>query len=191
MIVVDFSFFLTLFCKRFNPRHQLCNMSLRTPISQFTKRASKSTISKLTSTPTSSLLQRNANDQSRSFATPAPPVTQNATSSKGPTAMVFMNMGGPQTTDDVGNFLSRLFVRDDLPLPLCLTNRSNLGRCRPYSPWTISKLPGPFNFEASNSQDPEAICSNWWRIANSKVVRISGGRNVQDIRQDIARNSSS
>lgn len=25
--------------------------------------------------------------------------------------MVFMNMGGPSTTDEVGNFLSRLFVR--------------------------------------------------------------------------------
>lgn len=40
----------------------------------------------------------------------APPVTQDATSSKGPTAMVFMNMGGPSTTDEVGTFLSRLFV---------------------------------------------------------------------------------
>ena len=39
-----------------------------------------------------------------------PPVTQDATSSKGPTAMVFMNMGGPATTDEVGPFLSRLFV---------------------------------------------------------------------------------
>lgn len=25
--------------------------------------------------------------------------------------MVFMNMGGPSTTDEVGDFLSRLFVR--------------------------------------------------------------------------------
>lgn len=25
--------------------------------------------------------------------------------------MVFMNMGGPATTDEVGDFLSRLFVR--------------------------------------------------------------------------------
>jgi len=48
--------------------------------------------------------------QSRCMATIAPPVTQNATGSKGPTAMVFMNMGGPSTTDEVGDFLSRLFV---------------------------------------------------------------------------------
>lgn len=50
--------------------------------------------------------------QARSLAThaSAPPVTQDATGSKGPTAMVFMNMGGPQTTDEVGDFLSRLFV---------------------------------------------------------------------------------
>lgn len=30
--------------------------------------------------------------------------------SKGPTAMVFLNMGGPSTTDEVEDFLSRLFV---------------------------------------------------------------------------------
>lgn len=40
-----------------------------------------------------------------------PPVTQNAVGSQGPTAMVFLNMGGPSTTDEVGDFLSRLFVR--------------------------------------------------------------------------------
>lgn len=40
----------------------------------------------------------------------APPVTQNAHGSKGPTAMVFLNMGGPSTVDEVGDFLSRLFV---------------------------------------------------------------------------------
>ena len=28
----------------------------------------------------------------------------------GPTAVVFLNMGGPSTTDEVGPFLSRLFV---------------------------------------------------------------------------------
>ena len=38
------------------------------------------------------------------MATVVPPVTQDATSSKGPTAMVFMNMGGPSTTDEVGEF---------------------------------------------------------------------------------------
>lgn len=29
--------------------------------------------------------------------------------------MVFMNMGGPSTTNDVGDFLSRLFVRQPFP----------------------------------------------------------------------------
>lgn len=43
-------------------------------------------------------------------ATAVPPVTQDSASSKGPTAMVFMNMGGPASTDQVGPFLSRLFV---------------------------------------------------------------------------------
>ncbi|KAK4979865.1 ferrochelatase hem15 [Elasticomyces elasticus] len=60
----------------------------------------------------------------RTFATPvtpgtvvAPPVTQNNTSSKGPTAMVFMNMGGPASVDEVSGFLSRLFADADL-IPL-------------------------------------------------------------------------
>ncbi|MCJ1228033.1 ferrochelatase hem15 [Toensbergia leucococca] len=51
------------------------------------------------------------------MATVVPPVTQNSTSSRGPTAMVFMNMGGPSTTDEVGSFLSRLFADADL-IPL-------------------------------------------------------------------------
>jgi ferrochelatase len=50
-------------------------------------------------------------------ATPAPPVTQDATGSKGPTAMVFLNMGGPSTLDEVGGFLSKLFADADL-IPL-------------------------------------------------------------------------
>ena len=48
------------------------------------------------------------------MATIVPPVTQDGTSSRGPTAMVFMNMGGPSTTDEVGDFLSRLFVRSQV-----------------------------------------------------------------------------
>lgn len=44
------------------------------------------------------------------LATTVPPVTQDLTGSKGPTAMVFLNMGGPSTTDEVEGFLSRLFV---------------------------------------------------------------------------------
>lgn len=50
-------------------------------------------------------------EQRFNFATTVPPVTQDATSSKGPTAMVFLNMGGPSKTDEVEDFLSRLFVR--------------------------------------------------------------------------------
>jgi ferrochelatase len=46
----------------------------------------------------------------RAMATVIPPVMQDSTSARGPTAMVFMNMGGPATTDQVGPFLSRLFV---------------------------------------------------------------------------------
>ncbi|PHH64625.1 hypothetical protein CDD81_4236 [Ophiocordyceps australis] len=55
--------------------------------------------------------------QRRQFASTAPPVTQNNAGSKGPTAMVFLNMGGPSTTGEVGDFLSRLFADGDL-IPL-------------------------------------------------------------------------
>ncbi|EEY22159.1 ferrochelatase [Verticillium alfalfae VaMs.102] len=61
-------------------------------------------------------LPKDLASQSRKLAT-VPPVTQDATGSKGPTAMVFLNMGGPQTTDEVGDFLSRLFADGDL-IPL-------------------------------------------------------------------------
>ncbi|KAJ5992267.1 hypothetical protein N7451_007991 [Penicillium sp. IBT 35674x] len=56
-------------------------------------------------------------DQRCGLATAVPPVTQDAAGSKGPTAMVFMNMGGPSTTDQVEDFLSRLFSDGDL-IPL-------------------------------------------------------------------------
>ncbi|KAF2862436.1 putative mitochondrial ferrochelatase [Piedraia hortae CBS 480.64] len=54
-------------------------------------------------------MQKLIRPQLRGFATQAP--------SKGPTAMVFMNMGGPSTTGEVGDFLSRLFADGDL-IPL-------------------------------------------------------------------------
>lgn len=106
MIIVFFS------CLCFQ---SITKMSFRNPkaVGQLTKKASQATVSRLTSNvspATTSLLQRNGTNQSRSFATPVPPVTQDATGRRGPTAMVLMNMGGPQTTDEVGDFLSRLFV---------------------------------------------------------------------------------
>jgi len=61
--------------------------------------------------------------QHRGLATAVPPVTQDATSSKGPTAMVFLNMGGPSTTNEVEDFLSRLFVR----VPKLLHRHISLG----------------------------------------------------------------
>ncbi|KAG2016725.1 hypothetical protein GB937_006205 [Aspergillus fischeri] len=56
-------------------------------------------------------------EQRKGLATAVPPVTQDATGSKGPTAMVFLNMGGPSKTDEVEDFLSRLFADGDL-IPL-------------------------------------------------------------------------
>jgi hypothetical protein len=81
----------------FLPPHTRTNMSLRAPLG-LSRRALPAQIAKY------------AASQQQSMATVVPPVTQDNTGSKGPTAMVFMNMGGPSTTDEVGGFLSRLFV---------------------------------------------------------------------------------
>lgn len=80
-------------------------MSLRAPLG-LTRRALPGQVAKY------------AASQQQSMATVVPPVTQDNTGSKGPTAMVFMNMGGPSTTAEVGDFLSRLFVSSPAPL-LC------------------------------------------------------------------------
>ncbi|OBT95204.1 ferrochelatase hem15 [Pseudogymnoascus verrucosus] len=79
-------------------------MALRTATRQLSRHASPATLS-LTA----------ARRQTRGLATPAstPPTTP----SKGPTAIVFMNMGGPSTVPEVGDFLSRLFADADL-IPL-------------------------------------------------------------------------
>lgn len=79
------------------------------PIKTLTRRA--------TASQCQSLQQVKPQPWNRSMATVNPPVTQNTVSKKGPTAMVFMNMGGPATTDEVGGFLSRLFADADL-IPL-------------------------------------------------------------------------
>ncbi|KAK1055614.1 ferrochelatase hem15, partial [Friedmanniomyces endolithicus] len=85
-------------------------MSVQRPLQLLTKRASPSHLQHVP----------RIWQPARTFATPGmvvPPVTQNNTSAKGPTAMVFMNMGGPATTDEVSGFLSRLFADADL-IPL-------------------------------------------------------------------------
>ncbi|KAF4553411.1 Ferrochelatase-like protein [Elsinoe fawcettii] len=99
-------------------------MSVRTPLASLSRRAASLT----TSVPSPRL------QLPRSMATVVPPVTQSSAGSKGPTAMVFMNMGGPSTTDEVGDFLSRLFADGDL-IPL--------GRLQSYLGPLISKRRTP------------------------------------------------
>src|SRR5690348_3985354 len=81
-------------------------MALRQPRRQLLERASLCPISRFAATSQPSWQQR----KRFTAETRTPPVIQDATGSKGPTAIVFMNMGGPSTTDEVGDFLSRLFV---------------------------------------------------------------------------------
>ncbi|KAI0017631.1 ferrochelatase-domain-containing protein [Xylariomycetidae sp. FL0641] len=92
-------------------RHTLTQLSRRAAGAASSPAAASSSASPGLRIPKSRTLQ------SRSFATPVPPVTQNSVGSKGPTAMVFLNMGGPSTTDEVHDFLSNLFSDGDL-IPL-------------------------------------------------------------------------
>ncbi|KAI1095981.1 ferrochelatase-domain-containing protein [Rostrohypoxylon terebratum] len=86
-------------------------MATRHSVAQLSRRAASASNSPLSLRLSKSALQ------TRTFATPVPPVTQNSVGSKGPTAMVFLNMGGPSTLNEVGDFLSRLFADGDL-IPL-------------------------------------------------------------------------
>ncbi|EGC44871.1 ferrochelatase [Histoplasma capsulatum var. duboisii H88] len=89
-------------------------MSLRTSMTALPRQALGRTCWRTT---TSISLSGYGEQQWRGMATTAPPVTQDSMGSKGPTAMVFLNMGGPQTTQDVGDYLSRLFADPDI-IPL-------------------------------------------------------------------------
>lgn len=78
----------------------MSSMALRLPTAQLCKTARPSSFHFRPSL-------RCAQQQMRWLATPTThPVTQKNTG----TAMVFLNMGGPSTLDEVGDFLSRLFV---------------------------------------------------------------------------------
>jgi hypothetical protein len=112
--------------------------------------------------------------QQRQLATPSihtsPSATQVATGSKGPTAIVFMNMGGPSTTDEVGDFLSRLFVCLFVTQSATATRLSRCkGRCRFNSVRPASVLPWASYFPPKNAKDPETICGNRGRFSHSQV----------------------
>ena len=94
-------------------------MALRRPLHQLSKCTTSTSVINHLAAPISYLRHPKPRKEitmvRRGMATIVPPVTQDTTSSKGPTAMVFMNMGGPSTTDEVGDFLSRLFVSLVIP----------------------------------------------------------------------------
>lgn len=86
-------------------------MALRQSACRLSRKASQAVTPSLASKPSQFLpTPKISQFQARSLASVAHPVTQNSDGSKGPTAMVFLNMGGPSTVDEVGDFLSRLFV---------------------------------------------------------------------------------
>lgn len=107
--VFEVAYYLTPNLLLFFANSKTTKMSLRQPLAQLTKRASSAQIYQCSNAAKSAA----SSWQRRPLATvrAVPPVTQDATSKRGPTAMVFMNMGGPSTTDEVYDFLSKLFVR--------------------------------------------------------------------------------
>lgn len=101
--------------------------------------------------------------QRRNLATAVPPVTQDATGSKGPTAMVFLNMGGPSTTDEVGDFLSRLFADGDL-IPL--------GRLQSYLGPLISKRRTPKIQKQYSAIGGGSPIRKWSEYQNAEMCKI-------------------
>ncbi|ROW08011.1 hypothetical protein VPNG_06046 [Cytospora leucostoma] len=92
-----------------------------------------------------------------------PPVTQNSAGSKGPTAMVFLNMGGPSTTDEVGDFLSRLFADADL-IPL--------GRLQNYLGPMISKRRTPKIQKQYAAIGGGSPIRKWSEYQNAEMCKI-------------------
>ncbi|KAL2761169.1 hypothetical protein ACRALDRAFT_2096190 [Sodiomyces alcalophilus JCM 7366] len=105
---------------------------------------------------------RTAQSQFRRLAT-VPPVTQNASGAKGPTAMVFLNMGGPSTTDEVGDFLSKLFADGDL-IPL--------GRLQSYLGPLISKRRTPKIKEQYAEIGGGSPIRRWSEYQNEEMCKI-------------------
>lgn len=118
--------------------------------------------------------------QKRYLATPVPPVTQDATGSKGPTAMVFLNMGGPSTLDEVGDFLSRLFVSiADVPEPLGDANLPQadgdlipLGRLQNYLGPLISKRRTPKIQKQYDAIGGGSPIRKWSEYQSSEMCKI-------------------
>ena len=137
--------------------------------------------------------------QARNMAAVIPPVMQDSTGSKGPTAIVFMNMGGPSTTDEVGDFLSRLFVSapaptrhhflldiTSLPISKADIRRLLLGRRRPHSPRPSTILPRPAHLPPPYAQNPSPIRCHWRWLAHPALVRAASRANLRHTRQGLS-----
>lgn len=111
----------------------------------------------------SRLVSSQLSNHTRYLATPAHPVTQDATGSKGPTAMVFLNMGGPSTLPEVGSFLSRLFADGDL-IPL--------GRLQSYIGPLISARRTPKIVKQYDAIGGGSPIRKWSEYQNEEMCKI-------------------
>ncbi|KAF2434494.1 ferrochelatase-domain-containing protein [Tothia fuscella] len=131
-------------------------MALRQPLTQLSKRTLPSQFFRSTSIP--AIHQHRSNLASIS----TPPVVNNGTNGKG-TAIVFMNMGGPSTTADVGNFLSRLFADGDL-IPL--------GRLQNYIGPLISRRRTPKIIKQYAAIGGGSPIRKWSELQSSEMCKL-------------------
>lgn len=117
--------------------------------------------------------------------------TERKVGKDGPTAVMFMNMGGPVDQGEVRSFLHRLFVRhfSQIPYQSSLQTDSYLPNTvgwRHHSLWKISEDLRKRDHQVENPKDPETVCRDWWWFSNTQMVRVTSTRNLQDSRQDVS-----
>ncbi len=114
------------------------------------------------------------------------------------TAVLMLNMGGPETLDDVHGFLLRLFSDKDLiplpvqeyarfswPLPRRIAYRYEV---RTSVVRNYLQTPLEDHRETKNSQHCGTISKNWRRVTYQKVDNPSRGRHGQTSGQNQSRN---
>ena len=166
--------------------HPASRMPLHSPLVRILPKSSHSFAATISATSRAPSQSWQCPCLRRSMATVAtsPPVMQSPTSSKGPTALVFMNMGGPSTTKEVGPFLSRLFASPPLSflsqhmqwptfVSWALLTSSAPGRCRPNPPRSPPTLSWPPHCRSPHPKNPETVLRHWRWLTDPEMVKAA------------------
>ena len=103
------------------------------------------------------------------------------------TGILLLNMGGPETTADVYDFLNRLFSdKDIIPLPaqksVSFAGSSDRIQCI----FLFDQNTRSIDCSSSNTEYPRTVRENWWWLADQDVDRKTSRRNDQNTRPDIS-----